>query len=426
MGTRGTIGVLYPNGSVDCSYVHYDSYPAGVGMALFEKVKTNEDFVKLAKAGARSSLNFDDPVGHVNEIYGDEPCRHFDSLEEYQHYMADPHSELEYNYLFDIKEHKLKVATEHNLITHTYDEMSGYLGRTDRYVQLVDQEKDLIRFDDLFDNNGVPLEVQREIGADLFPNLAGAQLQDFSEALAYECVSCMNYFREKAIEIPDYLDYLKEKEEFTKDCLEKGIISQEQLDRYQQNILITKEGPVKAEDYVLQQYANVVDIIKNDICRPYAELKDQTIKEFENTVTRLGPEDTKSLLQKQIKELGVKNVKVSKAHGEISVYASDNLSQEDFDKVIDYLDAVNEKREHLYNFRHKLYGYLDFYLKDECKQELEQFKKQPQVELELGIRNWNKLSLEMRGYEIVEKQEQTQKVSQENQQEQKQSKGRGR
>ena len=85
--------------------------------------------------------------------------------------------------------------------------MSGYLGRTDRYVQLVDQDKDLIRFDDLFDNNGVPLEVQREIGADLFPNLAGAQLQDFSEALAYECVSCMNYFREKAIEIPDYLDY---------------------------------------------------------------------------------------------------------------------------------------------------------------------------------------------------------------------------
>ena len=28
----------------------------------------------------------------------------------------------------------------------------------------------------------------------------------------------------------------------------------------------------------------------------------KTIKEFENTVTRLGPEDTKSLLQKQIKE----------------------------------------------------------------------------------------------------------------------------
>ena len=426
MGTRGTIGVLYPNGSVDCSYVHYDSYPAGVGMALFEKVKTNEDFVKLAKAGARSSLNFDDPVGHVNEIYGDEPCRHFDTLEEYQHYMADPHRELEYNYLFDIKEQKLKVATEHNLITHTYDEMSGYLGRTDRYDQLVDQEKDLIRFDDLFDNNGVPLEVQREIGADLFPNLAGAQLQDFSEALAYECVSCMKYFREKAIEIPDYLDYLKEKEEFTKDCLEKGIISQEQLDRYQQNILITKEGPVKAEDYVLQQYANVVDIIKNDICRPYAELKDQTIKEFENTVTRLGADNTKTLIQNQIKELGVKNVKVSKAHGEISVYASDNLSQEDFDKVTDYLDAVNEKREHLYNFRDKLYGNLDFYLKDECKQELEQFKKQPQVELELGIRDWNKLSLEMRGYEIVEKQEQTHKVSQVTQQEQKVTKGRGR
>ena len=424
MGTRGTIGVLYPNGSVDCSYVHYDSYPAGVGMALFEKVKTNEDFVKLEKAGARSSLNFDDPIGHVNEIYGDEPCHHFDTLEEYQHYMADPHSELEYNYLFDIKEQKLKVATVHNLITNTYDEMSGYLGRTDRYVQLVDQDKDLIRFDDLFDNNGVPLEVQRDSGADLFPNLAGAQLQDFSEALAYECVSCMNYFREKAIEIPDYLDYLKEK--FTKDYLEKGIISQEQLDRYQQNILITKEGPVKAEDYVLQQYANVVDIIKNDICRPYAELKDQTIKEFENTVTRLGPEDTKSLLQKQIKELGVKNVKVSKAHGEISVYASDNLTQEDFDIVVDYLDSVNEKREHLYNFIDKLYGNLDYYLNDECKQELEQFKKQPQVELELGIRDWNKLSLEMRGYEIVEKQEQTQKVSQETQQEQKVTKGRGR
>ena len=73
-----------------------------------------------------------------------------------------------------------------------------------------------------------------------------------------------------------------------------------------------------------------------------------------------------------------------------------------------------------------MYGNLDYYLNDECKQELEQFKKQPQVELELGIRDWNKLSLEMRGYEIVEKQEQTQKVSQETQQEQKVTKGRGR
>lgn len=73
-----------------------------------------------------------------------------------------------------------------------------------------------------------------------------------------------------------------------------------------------------------------------------------------------------------------------------------------------------------------MYGNLDYYLKDECKHELEQFKKQPQVELELGIRDWNKLSLEMRGYEIVEKQEQTQKVSQETQQEQKVTKGRGR
>lgn len=92
MSTRGYVGRLNEDGSVDAIYNHFDSYFDGVGCDLLKSFNDKEKVDALIKRGPGSYVN-------DKEGYKDETADHYKTLEDYTK-KIDNDIFLEFGYIF--------------------------------------------------------------------------------------------------------------------------------------------------------------------------------------------------------------------------------------------------------------------------------------------------------------------------------------
>lgn len=94
MSTRGYVGRLNEDGTVDAIYNHFDSYYDGLGKNLIDFFDTKEKVDKLIRRGHGS--NVIDEEGYKDN---DETCAHFDTEKDFENFI-DEDIFIEYGYLF--------------------------------------------------------------------------------------------------------------------------------------------------------------------------------------------------------------------------------------------------------------------------------------------------------------------------------------
>ena len=96
MATRANVGYKNPDGSINGSYVHYDGYLDGVGVALHLSHNDNASAKKLGYADGIRGIEVDQAVETYND--GGTKNQRFDSEDEYHDYVVKGY---EYGYLYD-------------------------------------------------------------------------------------------------------------------------------------------------------------------------------------------------------------------------------------------------------------------------------------------------------------------------------------
>jgi len=98
MSTNSVVAYLRSDGSIVSSYVHYDGYETGVGMALLEHYNSDERALAVSVGGYYSSLSEDLKESLESSVHTEE-VEMFDSMTEFEEYMME-NSYLEFGYLW--------------------------------------------------------------------------------------------------------------------------------------------------------------------------------------------------------------------------------------------------------------------------------------------------------------------------------------
>ena len=96
MATRSKVGFKNSDGTINASYVHFDGYLSGVGVALVSNHDSDSKARKLGYAKGIRSIELDSPVSYYNdmenETYESEDAFHDEVVKD---------SSIEYGYLYD-------------------------------------------------------------------------------------------------------------------------------------------------------------------------------------------------------------------------------------------------------------------------------------------------------------------------------------
>ena len=95
MATRSKVGFKNSDGTVNASYVHFDGYLDGVGVALHLNHNSDSKAKKLGYAKGIRSIELDSPVSYYNdmenETYESEDAFHDEVVKDFEYgYLYDP------------------------------------------------------------------------------------------------------------------------------------------------------------------------------------------------------------------------------------------------------------------------------------------------------------------------------------------------
>ena len=94
MATRSKVGFKNSDGTVNASYVHFDGYLDGVGVALQLNHNDDASAKKLGYAKGIRSVETDKPVSFYNDMEND-------TYESEDQFHDEVYKDFEYGYLYD-------------------------------------------------------------------------------------------------------------------------------------------------------------------------------------------------------------------------------------------------------------------------------------------------------------------------------------
>jgi len=96
MATRSKVGFKNSDGTVNASYVHFDGYLDGVGVALHLNHNSDSNAKKLGYAKGIRSIELDSPVSYYNDMENET----YESEDQFHDEIVKD-SSIEYGYLYD-------------------------------------------------------------------------------------------------------------------------------------------------------------------------------------------------------------------------------------------------------------------------------------------------------------------------------------